>query len=132
MTREETRQAAEVLLAYANGKRIESAIKGGDGWSVNENPHWDFETYEYRIAPDQEELKMKHYRPYTMEEFVEDMAIHEPLIKIEDAVRKQYVLPTCITTNGVVLNKKLVEYDTLATMFYCWQDGARCRKEAEE
>ncbi len=118
------------MQAYVDGKKIQ--VYAGEAWYETNNPKWDFDCQNYRIAPDQEEPREKHYRPYTMEEFVEDMAIHGPLIKIEDAVRKQYVVPTCITTKGVVLNKELVEYDTLAIMFYCWQDGARCRKEVEK
>lgn len=54
MTPEETRQAAAVMLAHAEGKRIEWAEnpqKGGQ-WYKDEYPEWNWHDYQYRVAPE--------------------------------------------------------------------------------
>lgn len=130
MTQEETKEAIKVMQAFVDGKKIQfKRIKGKNWVNCTENPFWDWFGFTYRITPNQEEPKEKYYCPYTMEEFVKDMVIHGPLIKMEDSVRKQYVLPTCISRKGIKLNEDLVNYETLQIMFYSWQDGTRCRKE---
>ena len=53
LTPEQALQAAEVLKAYAEGKRIEYRIIGlsESAWSINTHPQFRFDTYEYRVAP---------------------------------------------------------------------------------
>lgn len=59
MTREEVERAAEVMLAYANGKKIQYFNKMICRWidAPNNKPKWDWFNENYRIAPDQEEPK---------------------------------------------------------------------------
>ena len=50
MTREEARKAAEVMLAYADGKQIEYKVRGGNEWRpINEldTPLFDWNSTKY-------------------------------------------------------------------------------------
>jgi hypothetical protein len=52
MTREQTKEAASVMLAWADGKEIEykeMALTGG--WTTTENPQWRWKDFSYRIKP---------------------------------------------------------------------------------
>lgn len=55
MDKEQTRAAAAVMVAHADGKRIDyqrrdSLLPGQ--WSYASTPVWDFTTFNYRIAPE--------------------------------------------------------------------------------
>lgn len=49
----------EVLQAYQAGKRIEYFIISANKWVIEEPPAWNFDDYQYRIAP--EPKKKVHY-----------------------------------------------------------------------
>ena len=51
MTPEETRQAAEVMLAFAEGKKIEYRNEANENWTPITDPAWAWECSDYRIAP---------------------------------------------------------------------------------
>ena len=73
MTREEARKAAEVMLAYADGKEIEYLCK--DGWRVTTNAffNWNNDANYYRIKPEPK------YRPFKdAEECWQEMQKHQP------------------------------------------------------
>ena len=73
MTREEARKAAEVMLAYADGKKIE--FLSDDGWTFAPNPSfsWNDEAVFYRIKPETK------YRPFKdAEECWQEMQEHQP------------------------------------------------------
>ena len=76
MTREEARKAAEVMLAYADGKQIEYKVRGGNEWrSVNEldTPLFDWNSTKYRIKPE------FTYRPFKdRDECWAEMQKHQP------------------------------------------------------
>lgn len=78
MTREEARQAAEVLTAFADGKKIEIACKGENDWAPLLFPDapdmgFDFDENDYRIA------KEPQYRPFkSAEECWNEMLKHQP------------------------------------------------------
>ena len=63
MTREQTKEAAAVMLAWADGKEIEykeMALTGG--WTTTENPQWRWKDFSYRIKP------TAKLRPWTADE----------------------------------------------------------------
>lgn len=60
MTREEARKAAEVMLAYADGKEIEYLYNGE--WEDALNPTFDWYEEEYRIKPKQPKFDPKTLR----------------------------------------------------------------------
>ena len=51
MTRDEARKAAQVMLAYADGKEIEFSDKGEKIWSNVGSPAFDWRNFCYRIKP---------------------------------------------------------------------------------
>lgn len=76
MTREEARQAAEVMMAYAEGKEIEFNGRlscGCQMWEETSDPTFNWWDFMYRT-------KMKpKYRPFkTLEECWEEMLKHQP------------------------------------------------------
>ena len=76
MTREEARQAAEVMMAYAEGKEIELNGRSSCGckmWEETSDPTFNWYDFMYRTK-----TKPK-YRPFkTMEECWEEMMKHQP------------------------------------------------------
>lgn len=60
MTREEAHKAAEVMMAYADGKEIEVHNKSCDneGWYEFTCPNFDWYGYDYRVKAESK------YRPY--------------------------------------------------------------------
>lgn len=63
MTREKAREAAKVMLAYADGKDVNT--KYNDAWVVDKNPEFNFGIRSYRIKPEPK------YRPFETIEEVE-------------------------------------------------------------
>ena len=74
MTREDARKAAEVMLAYADGKEIEWCQKGcDDDWRSIVIAHFDWDSNCYRIKPE------PTYNPFKdAEECWQEMQKHQP------------------------------------------------------
>ena len=74
MTRNEARKAAEVMLAYANGKEIEWKDKNSSSeWVPNERIYFNWEINDYRVKPESK------YRPFKdAEECWQEMQKHQP------------------------------------------------------
>lgn len=74
MDREEVRKAAEVMLAFADGKEIQYSNKGQDhwfNWINNSAPSFNWGRFDYRIKPEPK------YRPFhTQEECWNEMHKH--------------------------------------------------------
>ena len=70
MTREEIKEAAKVMEAYANGKKIQY-LNDDNEWIDTPNPFFDWHNYVYRIKPG------LRYRPFeTKEECWNEMHKH--------------------------------------------------------
>lgn len=91
MTREEARKAAEVMLAYADGKEIESKLKEeGRSWCRFDEPGFNWCRVDYRIK------KEPTYRPFKdKEECWNEMQKHQPLGWV-----KNTGFLTCLTSIG--------------------------------
>ena len=73
MTREEARKAAEVMLAYADGKEIEYKNGALKDWSITSVPTFNWGSNDYRIKPGSK------YRPFkSAEECWKEMQKHQP------------------------------------------------------
>ena len=73
MTREEARKAAEVILAYADGKEIEYKNGALKDWSITSVPTFNWGSNDYRIKP------QSKYRPFKdAEECWQEMQKHQP------------------------------------------------------
>ena len=60
MTKQQAREAAAVMLAWAEGKQVEYSLRGHDTWEPNEAPCWSWAGCDYRIKPS--------LRPWTADE----------------------------------------------------------------
>ena len=64
MTREEARKAAEVMLAYANGEKIEYREYGTNEWCDVDDPCFYWSIGDYRVP-----FMPKRFDPMTLEPF---------------------------------------------------------------
>ena len=62
MTRKQAREAATVMLAWADGKEVESQLHGKIEWLPTDSPQWDWAWNNYRIKP------TAKLRPWTADE----------------------------------------------------------------
>ena len=75
MTVQEIREAAKVMEAYANGKKIQCNDNhlGNGEWVTTDNPSFNWDKYAYRIKPEPK------YRPFkSQEECWNEMLKHQP------------------------------------------------------
>ena len=75
MTVQEIREAAKVMEAYANGKKIQCNDNrlGNGEWVTTDNPSFNWDKYAYRIKPESK------YRPFkSQEECWNEMLKHNP------------------------------------------------------
>ena len=77
MNREEARKAAEVMLAYADGKEVEWSHQDGNGcwlrWVKIDSPGFNWIDNDYRIKSESK------YRPFqSAEECWQEMQKHQP------------------------------------------------------
>ena len=99
MTREEAKKMLPILVAFAEGKAIESRCIKGDKslWYDDEDPSFD-DDFEYRIKPESE------YRPFKdAEECWQEMLKHQPFGVVKDKSFANYQTHrafTCLTTKG--------------------------------
>lgn len=85
MTREKARKAAEVMLAYADGKEIEFCNNHGGVWEKVVIPGFDWEMVDYRIQQE------PTYRPFKdKEECWAEMQKHQPFGWLIDKNTKDY------------------------------------------
>ncbi len=85
MTREEAKKAAEVMLAYADGKEIEQKWDGQ--WVKNKKPKFNWGFDNYRIKPEPK------YRPFKdAEECWNEMQKHQPFGWICEGGEKMFVV----------------------------------------
>lgn len=94
MTREEARKAAEVMLAYADGKEIEFRPKCKSEWYPIAAPFFNWDNSDYRIMPE------PTYRPFkNKEECWEEMQKHHPFGWLID--KNTDVCHTIVALNNV-------------------------------
>ena len=95
MTREEARKAAEVMLAYADGKEIEYKNGALKDWSITSVPTFNWGSNDYRIKP------QSKYRPFKdAEECWQEMQKHQPFGWIKDKEDGHYSQITSVA-NGL-------------------------------
>ena len=86
MTTEEIRDAAKVMEAYANGKKIQY-LNGIDGWVETSRPVFNWAKYFYRVKPESQ------YRPFkTQEECWNEMLKHQPFGWVKSKVKGYFHL----------------------------------------
>lgn len=89
MTREKAKEAAEVMMAYADGKEIEFKCKKAENWRLCQEKgvlFFNWQDSEYRIK------KEPTYRPFkNKEECWEEMLKHQPFGWIRNGVYYQLI-----------------------------------------
>ena len=79
MTREEIKEAAKVMEAYADGKKVQKQDINGL-WIDCDNPMFDWASFNYRIKPGPK------YRPFkSQEECWNEMLKHQPFAFLSSA-----------------------------------------------
>lgn len=124
MTRDEARKAAEVMLAYADGKVIEYLNRRGK-WNDITYPsfNWSDDNFRYRIKPEPK------YHPFKdSDEAFEEMKKHEPFgwIKEKNSNFKMCILS--LDNDGVLVgdyedDKVFISYETIL-QHHTFMDGS--------
>ncbi len=121
MTREEAREAAEVMLAYAEGKEVE--LKVGNQWAAytdDEEPDFNWFDYHYRIKPEPK------YRPFKdAEECWDEMLKHQPFGWVKKINEETYLQVTKISgDNACIFRVNNVTYSAFDAHFlFDFADG---------
>ena len=110
MTREELKEAAKVMEAYANGKKIQCNYncQDNEGWVDTDNPSFNWDKYVYRIKPEPK------YRPFkNQEECWTEMLKHQPFGWIRNNDTQRWCDIGSIGRNncGVVIDKSILYFD---------------------
>ena len=87
MTREQAKEAAMVMLAYANGEQVQVQLSDGSWIDFPINPDFDWQHVNYRIKPKPE----SKYRPFkSQEECRNEMHKHSDFGWIKGNVTGEY------------------------------------------
>ena len=110
MTREELKEAAKVMEAYANGKKIQCNYncQDNEGWVDTDNPSFNWDKYVYRIKPEPK------YRPFkNQEECWKEMLKHQPFgwIRNNDTQRLCNIGSIGRNNYGVVIDNSILYFD---------------------
>ena len=110
MTREELKEAAKVMEAYANGKKIQCNYncQDNEGWVDTDNPSFNWDKYVYRIKSEPK------YRPFkNQEECWTEMLKHQPFgwIRNNDTQRLCNIGSIGRNNCGVVIDKSILYFD---------------------
>lgn len=129
MTREEAKKMLPILVAFAEGKTIQSRCIKGDKslWYDDEVPSFDND-FEYRIKPESK------YRPFNgAEECWQGMQNHQPFgwVKFKDTESGYYMLTGIARGVGVGINDSLFSYDRVFND-YTFADGLPFGVKVEE
>lgn len=104
MTREEAKKMLPILVAFAEGKTIESRCIKGDTslWYDDDDLSFD-DDLEYRIKLDSKpESKIDvNYRPFAnVEECWQELLKHEPFGWVKDTEANEYLNVYCISNSA--------------------------------
>ena len=121
MTREEARQAAEVMMAYAEGKEIELNGRSSCGcqmWEETSDPTFNWYDFMYRTK-----TKPK-YRPFkSKEECWNEMLKHQPFGWVKEISSEMLYLINGISDMSIVIMENIDSFKE-AMNIYEFKDGA--------
>ena len=121
MTREEARHAAEVMMAYAEGKEIELNGRSSCGcqmWKETSDPTFNWYDFMYRTK-----TKPK-YRPFkTREECWNEMMKHQPFGWVKEISSEMLYLINGISDMSIVIMEDISSFKE-AMNIYEFKDGA--------
>ena len=121
MTREEARHAAEVMMAYAEGKEIELNGRSSCGcqmWKETSDPTFNWYDFMYRTK-----TKPK-YRPFkSKEECWNEMMKHHPFGWVKEISSEMLYLINGISDMSIVIMEDISSFKE-AMNIYEFKDGA--------
>ena len=116
MTAQEIREAAKVMEAYANGKKIQY-LNDNNEWIDTPNPFFDWHNYVYRIKP------QPKYRPFkTQEECWNEMLKHQPFGWVKEISSEMLYLINGISNMSIVIMEDINSFKK-AMNIYEFKDG---------
>ena len=117
MTKEEIKEAAKVMEAYANGKKIQ--YKEISEWLDTSLPLFNWAKYKYRVKPEPK------YRPFkSQEECWNEMLKHKPLGWLRSKRIKDIYLLITIRNHEIRIFDDLPLHFSKAYRKYEFQDGS--------
>ena len=119
MTVQEIREAAKVMEAYANGKKIQCNYncQDNEGWVDTDNPSFNWDKYAYRIKPEPK------YRPFkTQEECWQEMLKHKPFGWVKEISSEMLYLINGISNMSIVIMEDINSFKE-AMNIYEFKDG---------
>ena len=113
MTKEEAKKAAEVMLAYADGKTIECFVDNSIGWvEGSESPKFNWDDFDYRVKG------TPNYRPFKdAEECWSEMQKHQPFCWI----RRKY----CEIMEIIISIEDIEKEITTASISYTFEEALK-------
>ena len=120
MTRDEAKEAAKVMEAYANGKKIQCNDNhlGNGEWVTTDNPSFNWDKYAYRIKP---ESKYRHFK--NQEECWSEMMKHQPFGWVKEISSEMLYLINGISDMSIVIMEDISSFEE-AMNIYEFKDGA--------
>ena len=116
MTREEIKEAAKVMEAYADGKKVQKQDINGL-WIDCDNPMFDWASFNYRIKPGPK------YRPFkSQEECWEEMLKHQPFGWVKEISCEMLYLINGISNESIVIMEDINSFKE-AMNIYEFKDG---------
>ena len=119
MTVQEIREAAKVMEAYANGKKIQCNDNhlGNGEWVTTDNPSFNWDKYAYRIKP---ESKYRHFK--NQEECWSEMMKHQPFGWVKEISSEMLYLINGISNMSIVIMEDINSFKE-AMNIYEFKDG---------
>ena len=116
MTTGETREAAKVMEAYANGKKIQY-LNDDNVWIDDPNPLFDWDNCVYRIKPEPK------YRPFeTQEECWNEMLKHQPFGWVKSPRGELFCIDK-VFEEGIVYKHSSCHFNEYLEGQYSFVDG---------
>ena len=116
MTREEIKEAAKVMEAYADGKKVQKQDINGL-WIDCDNPMFDWASFNYRIKPGPK------YRPFkSQEECWYEMLKHQPFGWVKEISCEMLYLINGISNESIVIMEDINSFKE-AMNIYEFKDG---------
>lgn len=133
-----TKEQNEVMKAFDEGKTIQSRPWGGNNWTDENSPDWDWDNYEYRVHPKHATLSdLMHSSMYNKYILICDGNVVLKIADIECVTRKPTNIDIVIhTKGGNTIEEKIHNvtfYDEIGNTFRIdtyYEDDADRVKEA--
>ena len=118
MTREEAKQAAEVMMAYAEGREVEYYDVIDECWDSSGDLGFNWFDTKYRVKPEPK------YRPFkSKEECWNEMFKHQPFGWVKEISSEMLYLINGISDMSIVIMENIDAFKE-AMNIYEFKDGA--------